>query len=240
MFAFGIETLATTSRQERHAHIPTRLDKLAPELLLRIFALLRLGEATCLGLTCRRLYSILKDRYPEPINLRTRFPSKALACRRCSRRRSAERMNCCWSDLYHFLASWTRPRYRLGHANTYSPRLLFFDRNIYGENDDLIPDIRERRVIDRYKSHQSIKFHLQVHGHRHPRSSEAMIPSVPDPFNQGDKWYADAITFIKEDISHFESEMQWKKFWAPCNDSLIHFNEKEDEYRWKLWSEGWR
>ncbi|KAE9364581.1 hypothetical protein N431DRAFT_474175 [Stipitochalara longipes BDJ] len=235
-----ISTLVTPPKEASEAIVPVQLNTLASELLLRIFDSLEEGEATCLGLTCRRFYNMLKAQYPEPINLRIRMTLQN-PCHDCTNGRlTISWWGCCWTALSHLLASWVGPCYRLGCDS--SPKFLFYNRKTYGERDGPVPTPQELRAMNRYSDYN----YISQRAYRDEcnfasRSVEAPFPPLPYPFNKGDDWYPEAITAIKEDVSHFDSLQKWKYFWSPLfifRENRELFDNFEDEYLWELWSEG--
>jgi len=106
------------------SNVSVHITRLAPELIIRVFGMLDIGEATCLGLTCRRFYIVLKDLYPELISLRTEIVLRGKAI---------------WlgndsyiTDLYQVLANWVGPRYRMRPRTNI--KLLYYNREVYGRS----------------------------------------------------------------------------------------------------------
>jgi hypothetical protein len=94
--------------------------------------MLDLGEATCLGLTCRHLYILLKHQHPNPINLEATLSLKAPQCYDCNEGWQSKKQICtCLANLSHVLANWIGPRYRL--SSHPSLRLCYFNKDVYGE-----------------------------------------------------------------------------------------------------------
>jgi hypothetical protein len=116
---YGLLTLT-----DMGSNVPVHITRLAPELILRVFGMLDIGEATCLRVTCCRFYNVLKELYPEPISLRTQIVLRG--------RGIWSRGDCGVTDLYQVLANWVGPRYRMGRRTNI--KLHYYNREVYGSS----------------------------------------------------------------------------------------------------------
>jgi hypothetical protein len=117
-----IVDLIQTEDNSEIEHAKANISTLSTELALRIFKFLQKCSATCLSLTCRRLYSCLKDQYPEPICLRCTeccgmqcYPSIGAHpywSSGCCKNKSGEHSNHTVA-LGEFIKPWMGPRYTL-------------------------------------------------------------------------------------------------------------------------------
>lgn len=181
------------------SNVPVHITRLAPELILRIFGMLNTGESTCLGVTCRCFYTVLKDLYPEPICLRT--PMVQIGKGRGYRLDSWR-----FTDLYHVLANWVGPRYRMGLQ--INVKLHYYNKEVYGDSGEYAyisqnPEWRSDARHQDYDIAQSLYY-------KNYRPDRALPNPLPNPFNKGDAWNAEAITSIKASISQFKSTKDWK------------------------------
>ena len=141
-----------TETETRLANVPM-MSNLAPELVLRIFGELELGEATCLGVTCRRFYNMLKAGHPGPIDLRTEvifnFPK---ACKCCGP------LVWGWMNLNTLsqrLREWIGPRYKMRLVGE-PLRPLYLNVAVYGCDEDVGKDPNERRLMNRYLDYDRV------------------------------------------------------------------------------------
>jgi hypothetical protein len=202
-------------------NVPVPITRLAPELILRVFGWLDIGEATCLGLTCRRFYIVLKDLYPEPISLGTPIVlrGKGLAGQ--------------ITNLYYVLAKWVGPRYRMCRRT--NVKLLYYNIEVYGVAYD--SNHLEWRSNIRHSDYQIVQ-------HRYDenyRPDEVSPNPLPNPFDKGDAWDSEAIAIIEASISQFAFTEEWKQFWS-CTSLFCwntkHFKRLRNQYMREIWSDG--
>ena len=177
------------------------------------------GEATCLGVTCRRFYIVLKDLYPEPISLRTQIVL-----------RGSDLWYSYCTDLYEVLANWVGPRYRMGRRSNI--KLLYYNKEVY------VPGVysfqnREWRSNTRHSDYETVQ-HLYDKYYRPDRASPNPLSN---PFNKGDAWNAETIAIIEASIYQFVSTEDWKRFWS-CTYLFCskheYFDRFEDQYKWGM------
>jgi len=218
-----IQIEATTGMK----HVKTNIDILPPELALRIFGLLPKSSATCLGLTCPRLYSCLKKQHPEPI---------CLMCHECFRSRCGQFIGSycimttdplCWEPqkwerprnhkevLATRIMEWMGPQYTLMimRIRSREERYIFVHSNVYdcstveiawdGFRGEYI-----RYLETRYNDWACAAFDNQVCIH-----DPGFRSRLPKPYNKGDSWYAEAMATIKDDIIRFDNVEDWSSFW---------------------------
>ena len=172
-------------------------------------------------------YIVLKDLYPELISLRTEIVLRGKAI---------------WlgndsyiTDLYQVLANWVGPRYRMGPRTNI--KLLYYNREVYGRSLKYNHQTPEWRSNARHLDYHWVQ-HLYDENYRPDRASPNPLPN---PFDKGDAWNAEAIASIEASISQFESTEEWKQFWG-CTSLFYHnqehFDRFEDQYLWELWSDG--
>jgi hypothetical protein len=170
-------------------NVPVHITRLATELILRVFGMLDIGEATCLGLTGRRFYSVLKELYPEPISLRTEIVLRGKAI---------------WlgndsyiTDLYQVLANWVGPRYRMGPRTNI--KLHYYNREVYGRSLKYNQQTPEWRSNARHLDYHWVRYRYD----ENYRPDRASPNPLPNPFDKGDAWNAEAIASIEASISQF-------------------------------------
>jgi hypothetical protein len=201
------------------SNVPAHITTLASELILRVFGILGTGEATCLGLTCSHFYIVLKDLYPESISLRTQIVLRG--------RGLWYRDGCCLTDLYQVLANWVGPCYRMGRRT--NVKLLYYNSEVYGGPSKYNSQNPEWRSNGRHRDYQMAQ-HISINNYR----PNLVFPNpLPNLFNKGDAWNAEATASIEATIFQFESTKEWKQFWIYID--LFYYNQKhfdrfEDRY----------
>ncbi|KAE9364580.1 hypothetical protein N431DRAFT_447752 [Stipitochalara longipes BDJ] len=206
------------------------------ELILRVFDMLAPPSATCLGLTCRQLYSCLKSRYPDPIDLglaacgtpgcsRTYY-FKTMMCQSCSCSDCDWGMpSTCGKYLWQLLDGWMGPAYKIGYMDFGVETILrFVGPAIFSNQREshswhiLSPPFNLPLLAGplgaRYKDWQMASYTID-----YVRSKSRL----PNPFNKGDDWYSEAISAIKADIARWEDVRDWRFFWSRCE--VFSFNQ---------------
>jgi hypothetical protein len=218
-------------------YVKGNIDILLTELALHIFRLLLNVSAACLGLTCPRLYSCLKDQHPEPI------------CLRCH--------DCCgdqpigshciitpgplclehpwwepWNhkdNLGNRIKKWMGPQYTLVYLPLVrvKPHAVYIHSNAHSCSLMKIPglpcfspaDPWDRPVLWRYRDWAGAAADNKLNIYDPDFRSR-----LPRPCNKDDNWYAEAMAAIKEDIMRFDNAEDWRTFWLGFSVVLKHEN----------------
>lgn len=205
------------------------------DVLHSIFKSTKLGNAACLGLTCRALYRHLKEYNPSPLSLE-------LCCCRDGRKYNQERYILCWISCFghgcsrfqslgvKILDSRLSRGYRLFDSNRIATALRLFNETIYTldqpyvgrtatkEEEELIAvfmdfeEARPRTTLSR--SHVTSTFER----HRAGKIEASYLP-----------WKTEELDAIRKDFHHHRhtNPEQWMEFWR--NRRVVKDNMKEFE-----------
>jgi hypothetical protein len=174
------------------------------DVILHIFEHLSLCVKTCLGVTCKAFYAALKLQHPGPISL-----FLEVNCRRkCdpSNRPSGYKAPSDSERLGCYLQDWSglSTAYRLSNfpGNQY---WIFVKTDIYGQEYDEYGNERgmQRRFRDYHLSRKENLWH------------KAAV--LPNPFNEGEEWYAKAVAIISADLAQPGSN-RWLNDYKPWRD----------------------
>jgi hypothetical protein len=112
-------------------------------------------------------------------------------------------------------------------------KLLYYNKEVFGVAGAYDSQNPERRSNARHSDYHKVQ-HLWDKNYR----PNPLLPNpLPNPFNKGDAWNAEAIPIIESSISQFESMKDWKQFWIHTNlfnHNQEHFERFEDQYLWEL------
>jgi hypothetical protein len=166
------------------------------DVILYIFEQLSLCAKTCLSVTCKNLYSALKEQHPEPISLfqEVDCPGK---CEQhwnetTPRHSDSERLGI-------YLQNWSglKMNYRLCKFSGIQ-LWVFVRRGIHGQ-----------KVEQRFRDYQlSLSDNIFLRG-----------PRLPNPFSKGEEWCAEAVAVINTDLTKPGGNRQpgdcqaWKDYW---------------------------
>ena len=112
-------------------------------------------------------------------------------------------------------------------------KLLYYNIEVYGVAYD--SNHLEWRSNIRHSDYQIIQHRY----HENYRPDEASPNPLPNPFDKGDAWDAEAISIIEASISQFASTKEWKQFWS-CTSLFSwnkkHFKKVRKQYMFDMWS----
>jgi hypothetical protein len=213
------------------------MNTIPTEVILRIFELLPVANATCLGLTCGGLYACLKTKYPRVISLgfteccdwdyrgtyHSFWEPLAPACDCSGWGRFPKFTSCLWQRL----ETWMGPTYTLVFMDLSSQHILrFVKTSVYGDQMSYdyfsLPDPPELigPLRQRYKDWDNAGNGLSV--------NDASFRSLlPHPLNKGKDWHPEAISAIKADIARCDDLRKWRRFWS----RFWVFLENTEEFR---------
>jgi hypothetical protein len=216
------------------------------DIFVRLFELIYEGgdccTATCLGLTCSSLYSILKTFFPGPINIKDEevlvWDEKGL------RNDAPWEPYHCW--LPHFMSiywlgglleDFMGSEYRLASRlnERRPPHPVYLKRSVYGDGDT--PSLLEKKLEERYMDYHIVidwaivMTRLGLHDLSHQ-----MLCLTPDPFGKGESWYdevweevgklpqVDEMPKVSRDV---ENHWQW----------TFAYQRLQDQWIWKAYGE---
>jgi len=172
--------------------------------------------ATCLGLTCKKFYTILKSLYPTPINLFEQACSHGDPCfvpgDRCQ----------FWNiPLHSLLINWSifKTQYRFSSIGAGLVRFLNVD--VYGRETGPKQLALESRVKDHQMgliSNEPKTFFdnhlLQVVVLSESAFGDKHKSLLPRPYNRGESWYQEAIDVIRADAERCYYLEEWVARWT--------------------------
>lgn len=215
--------------------------RLPYDIIFLVFELVGLGNATCLGLTCRLFYKHLKAYHRSPISLDEH-------CCDCDQGRQCNKFtrNPYPGDLGWALASSNFARgYRLWWERSHPTRLL--NEQIYGEScyieyDPLIRQPAEERLSSRYEDWNISKVETAPH-HDTENDLEIGERRLPSPFNLGDEWIIKALEAVRQDFrkNRYNHNRQWKGYWREFHFAKENWEailEIMDEETWEMCTDG--
>jgi hypothetical protein len=195
------------------------MNTIPTEVVLRVFELLPVANATCLGLTCRGLYACLKTKYPRPISLgfteccdwdyNSIWEPLAPTCD-CSGWDFPKFASCLWQRL----RIWMGPTYTLVFIDLSSQHILrFVKSSVYGDqiSYDYFSLPAPPRLVgplrQRYRDWNNAGNGLYV-------DNADFRSFLPHPLNGGKDWYPKAISAIKADVARHDDLRKWRRYWS--------------------------
>lgn len=182
------------------------LNRLAPEIVFRIFSVLDDGAAEMdvvfLGVTCRYMYSCLKSFKPGPYRIYIGVPYHGTAADYANYGRTdpdylvrdgSRRYKHPFHPDVRRLGDWLGTEYRLREKDyqlmryQYPERAPFLKRSIYGD----FTGIKERELNERFWDYNIL------------RDRMSLKRLLPHPGGLGEEWYAMAAKVV-EDEEHWE------------------------------------
>jgi hypothetical protein len=207
------------------------------DIIVEIFELVGMCGAICLGLTCKQLYGFLKMRNPDPISLQQ--PSCPY-WPRCETEKINRKKHVGCGVLPYLLKDWFGPRYRLSieRANEFDLIHLpvsFVATKVYGRvgtsrknNNKTNP--AEQRNFRRRQDYRRSAVRCNLKGDGNFVETERLLPN---PFNMGNEWYAEALAAIRASIFRFDTVVGWEQFWGDyhvMNETKESFDDTIAEY----------
>ncbi len=184
----AVDTVTLTTEPDSFANLP-------PDLVLRIFKVLRatdrVSTATCLGITCRRFYLIMKSLWPEPIPLYRKEWND-----------HEDELGCVYQDLatprfimMQRLQGFIGPKYRIPRKGflmwpEHTPR--FLAKAAYGEEDSDAEGKShpaEVELFERQRTWEAMSLAI-VNNYRKLGPHQSVEDVLPKPYNEGPEWWS--------------------------------------------------
>jgi hypothetical protein len=218
---FKVDNKLTAMEDTAILKYKVKIDAISYDIIIRIFNELSLCSKTCLGVTCKILYEILKKQHPGPISLSQMFKEDEVIAAhlvasngRWSRIRGDNSLGWYLQDWSGFAAG-----YRL--LNVDYGCLVFVNTNVYGPHKHRKDNTKAKalqKVLERRYSDYRLSVRTSRFWNSKFYSQFGVVDRIlPHPFNKGESYDEEVLALAEASAANRRDLVElgrWGYYWA--------------------------
>jgi hypothetical protein len=216
-FTFDASNQLTAIEDKAPVKAKVGIDDMPYEIMTLVFDELSLCSKTCLGVTCKMFYEILKKQHPEPISLF--YEEEKRAATSTPFKGS--------TPLYHsyhvdrlgwYLQDWSSFAAGYKLVDVEYGTWIFVNREVYGpfkgKKENKRARAHQRAMESRYCDWRQSEHLCKMAEMGSDWGHGDLTRLLPHPFNKGERWDQEVLTIAEANLRDIGDYEKWTEYWS--------------------------